>query len=682
MNRLLAALYPAAFVAGLAAIAWAAFSALQQHRLALAMIGLIAAFFLLAAWELRRFRQHSQLLAGALDRLAPAATGDWLQALPAALRELVQRRLEGERASLPGLSLAPALTGLLVLLGMLGTFLGLVVTLGGTAAALRAGTELAALQAALTAPVQGLGLAFGCSVAGVAASAMLGLMLALARRERSAAVQRLEQALATLLRPHTAADRPRQRQQQARAEALPALVAQMQALATALSAQQAGFHAETRAVYTALAASVEASLRSSLLDSARQAGATIQPLVESTMAGIAREAGALHERVAGTVAAQLQQLALRLDDSVARQAAAGETLAQDLHQTLAATRQAFGDGARELQQQLGGQAAAQLQALASRFEAGAAQLGSDWQAALGAQARAAAEQAEAARQAQQAQADGFAQQTTALLAQWAEQQSRQQAAAAALDNERLAQWRDGLAASAATLQQGWAQASAASLGEQQRLAEAMAQTARELIAQAEAQSRGTLAEVGALLQAAAETPRAAAEMVQALREQLSRSLAQDQAMLTERGELMQGLQALLTSARQAAGEQREAIAALQLAAAQQIDAVSRRYAEQTEGSQAAIAEAVLQLSASAAEMGSLGEGFAAAVERFHGGSEHLVAHLAQLETALASSSARSDEQLGYYVAQARELIDLCLMAQKQALDALQRAPQAAELAHG
>jgi hypothetical protein len=34
---------------------------------------------------------------------------------------------------------------------------------------------------------------------------------------------------------------------------------------------------------------------------------------------------------------------------------------------------------------------------------------------------------------------------------------------------------------------------------------------------------------------------------------------------------------------------------------------------------------------------------------------------------------RSDEQLAYYVAQAREVIDLCLGSQKQVLDALQGA---------
>ncbi|MFO1251757.1 MAG: hypothetical protein U1E77_11635 [Inhella sp.] len=41
----------------------------------------------------------------------------------------------------------------------------------------------------------------------------------------------------------------------------------------------------------------------------------------------------------------------------------------------------------------------------------------------------------------------------------------------------------------------------------------------------------------------------------------------------------------------------------------------------------------MQLAASAAEMGSLGEGFGAAVAQFHSGSERLVGHLERLDEA-------------------------------------------------
>jgi hypothetical protein len=52
-------------------------------------------------------------------------------------------------------------------------------------------------------------------------------------------------------------------------------------------------------------------------------------------------------------------------------------------------------------------------------------------------------------------------------------------------------------------------------------------------------------------------------------------------------------------------------------------------------------------------------------------NDKLVAHLQRIETALDKSLARSDEQLAYYVAQAREVVDLSVMSQKQIVEDLQ-----------
>ena len=48
--------------------------------------------------------------------------------------------------------------------------------------------------------------------------------------------------------------------------------------------------------------------------------------------------------------------------------------------------------------------------------------------------------------------------------------------------------------------------------------------------------------------------------------------------------------------------------------------------------------------------------------------------LGRIEAALAQSMSRSDEQLAYYVAQAREIIDLSIMSQRQVVEDLQRLP--------
>jgi hypothetical protein len=109
-------------------------------------------------------------------------------------------RIEGERSGLPGPALTPYLVGLLVMLGMLGTFLGMVATLNGAVFALEGTGNIQAVRAAFSEPMKGLGLAFGTSVAGVATSAMLGLMSAFGRREREQAAQELETRIANELR--------------------------------------------------------------------------------------------------------------------------------------------------------------------------------------------------------------------------------------------------------------------------------------------------------------------------------------------------------------------------------------------------------------------------------------------------------------------------------------------------
>mgnify|MGYP000025128755 CR=1 FL=1 len=55
---------------------------------------------------------------------------------------------------------------------------------------------------------------------------------------------------------------------------------------------------------------------------------------------------------------------------------------------------------------------------------------------------------------------------------------------------------------------------------------------------------------------------------------------------------------------------------------------------------------------------SLGEAFGLAVELFSESSDKLMETLQRIEGSLEKSVARSDEQLAYYVAQAREVIDL------------------------
>ena len=75
-------------------------------------------------------------------------------------------------------------------------------------------------------------------------------------------------------------------------------------------------------------------------------------------------------------------------------------------------------------------------------------------------------------------------------------------------------------------------------------------------------------------------------------------------------------------------------------------------------------------------MSGLSEAFGYAVELFSESNDKLIENLNRVETALDKSSNRSDEQLAYYVAQAREIIDLSMMSQKEIIEELRNKAEA------
>ena len=629
MNRTLGAV---AFATGLIAVAWVAWGYLGVNALALTMTLLIAAFYLMGALELRRFHQATASLARALAALPEPLPelGGWLAQLSPSLRNPVRLRIEGERVGLPGPTLTPYLVGLLVLLGMLGTFLGMVVTLNGAVMALESTTDLATIRGALAAPVKGLGLAFGTSVAGVAASAMLGLVSALCRRERLQASQQLDSAIATGLRVFSRAHQREQSFQalQLQARVMPEMADQLQSMmlqmaqhSQSLSAQliagQDSFHRNASAAYAALAASVEQTLKDSLSASARAAGASIAPLVEATMAGIARETSLLHERVAGAVQHQL-------------------------------------DG------------------VSARFASTVDMVSEHWRDALSQHQRGSEALTAELRSSQTVLAQTFAQQSAALLHSVDQAHGGLQAALAAQDEQRLAAWTQSLQTMAASLQREWQLAGASSLSQQQQICSTLQQTAHDMHQQAQAQAIQTISEIAALMQTAAQAPQAAAEMIALVRQKLADSNVRDNELLDERSQIMATLNALLATVNQAATEQRGAIDALVASSAALLQQVGTQFSAKVDTQAEQLGAAAAQITGSAVEVASLGEAFGFAVQLFSESNQSLVANLQRIEASLDKSTARSDEQLAYYVAQAREIIDLSILSQKQIVDDLRQ----------
>jgi len=789
--------FPAVFIAGLAAIVWVAAGYLGAHVLALAVVALIGAGYLLGGIELLRYRRATATLQGAVAAAAsapPAQLGEWLGRLHPSLRNAARLRIEGERAALPAPALAPYLVGLLVLLGMLGTLLGMTVTLRGTGLALESASDLQSIRAAIAAPVAGLGFAFGTSIAGVAASAMLGLLAALCRRERAQAVQELDAAIAGALRPHT---RARQRErafelQQRQTEAMPALVEQLQAAMAALERhsqaaharqieQQNAFHERTEAAYARLAESVERSLKDSIGEGARAAGAALQPAVDATMAAVARDSAALHARVgeavqqqldglsagfaaaataaagswtaaladhrsgneallrdlrgaldgfAGTfergAAGLLEQVSARMDGSAERSAQAWDqalSRQSDAHEASAERNRAALDSASaaferhaaalvkvvegshaDLQSALESRDRERLSAWTDAFGAMTAALGERWEQS---EARSAERQqdicetlartsqdmsghaeaqardtiaeisrlVDAASEAPKAAAGvvaGFQAHAAELVRIVQESQAQLQSALDSRERERLEAWTGAFGAMTAELGQRWQQAGDSAASRQQDVCDTLARTAQEVSERTQAQARDTIAEISRLVDAASEAPKAAAEVVAELRQKLSDSMVRDTAMLEERNRLLATLETLLDAVNHASGEQRAAVDALVASSADLLERAGARLSERIETDTGKLDSAAAQLSAGAADVAGLGEAFAAVVQQFGETHERLAERLHGVEAALDKSLARSDEQLAYYVAQAREVVDLSVLSQKQIIEELQR----------
>ncbi|CAN7746649.1 DUF802 domain-containing protein [Caballeronia sp. LjRoot34] len=762
------------FLVGLAAVCWIGAGYVGSNALALAVTVLVGACYLAGALELQRYSQATSTLARALADLSkpPPSLAAWLDRLHPSLRNAVRLRIEGERVALPGPALAPYLVGLLVLLGMLGTLLGMVATLRGTGMALESATDLQAIRDSLAAPVKGLGFAFGTSIAGVATSAMLGLLSALCRRERIEAGQMLDVKIATTLRIYS---QTHQREEtfkllQRQAEGMPELVDRLQMMIAAIEQQnlavsaqqiasQEAFHGKAEATYARLASSVERSLKESVADSTRAAGAALQPVMEATMAGLARETASLHATVTQAVQRQLdglssgfeastttvasiwnqaleghrrssealvQQLGTSLDrftgtfeqrsagllegvaarldatagsvsaawnEALARQERAGETLANHNQQALTEAAATFEQHSASLLRTVG-QSQADLQGeLVSRDEqrlavwtetlgSMAAMLSREWEQAGTRTATRQQEMCDTLAQTARdisAQTQAHASNTIAEIDRLVQAASEAPKAAANLqaelasrDQQRLAAWTETLASMAATLSREWEQAGTRTATRQQEICDTLERTAHDISARTQAHASDTIAEISRLVQAASEAPKAAAEVVAELRQKLSDSMVRDTAMLDERTRLLATLETLLDAVNHASTEQRAAVDALVATSAGLLERVGTQFADKVEAETGKLGAVAAQVTGSAVEVASLGEAFGMAVQLFGDSNEKLVTHLQRIEVALDKSLARSDEQLAYYVAQAREVIDLSMMSQKQIVEDLQQ----------
>jgi hypothetical protein len=701
-----------AFALGALAVVWVAAAVATSHLLVLGMAAVIGAVYVFGAMELRQYRAATAALNQALADIPHDLQNlsDWLITLPAGLQNPIRQRVEGERIGLPGPALTPYLVGLLVMLGMLGTFLGMVVTLNGAVFALEGSTNIAGIRSAFSEPIKGLGLAFGTSVAGVATSAMLGLMSSLVRRERAQATQVLDTLTVTTLRGFSLVH---QRQEtfkalQLQSQALPQVVQQLQTLMVQMAqtsqqmnerlmANQESFQAQVHTAYTGLAQSVDQSLQTSLSQSMQLASDSIRPVVQATMAQLSEQAQSMNERLLLNTQQQLGELHTQLAATTAavahtsaetlkRHEQASTHMTERVGQTLESFSQNFELSAKSLVDQV---SAAQTQQLTQQSSADQQRLQA-WQASLTQMASELHSQWQDSGKQTLAQqqaicdtlsrtAQDITSHTQTQATQTLAEITRLMASSEALMRERIAseaQW----AASHQERAQALTEVLRHELSALRDAEDARGQTAVARLAELQTTVTTHLTTLGTaledpitrLIETASEAPKAAAEVIGQLRQEISVSVARDNALLEERTRILGTLSTLLDAINHASTEQRGVIDAMVTASQASLQQTSGQFHEQVAAETSKLGDIAAQVTASAVDVASLGETFGFAVRNFSETNEKLMANLQRIEQAIEKSMTRSDEQLAYYVAQAREMIDLSIGSQKDVLEALQQ----------
>ncbi|KAG0774417.1 hypothetical protein G6F22_014075 [Rhizopus arrhizus] len=327
-------------------------------------------------------------------------------------------------------------------------------------------------------------------------------------------------------------------------------------------ASQDVFQGKAEAAYARLASVMEQSMKEGVAESARSAGVALQPVVQATMASLSRETASLQDTVTQAVQQQLASLTSGFQASTANvadiwnQALAGqqrasEALAQDLRASLDRFAETFEQRSSAL-----------LDGVSTRLEASSGNLSDAWTSALSRQERVSEKLAGDNLQALTAAAASFEQHSASLLRTLNQSHSLLQSELASRDQQRLAAWTETLGAMGATLRQEWQQSGAQAADRQQAISDALAQTVRDINAQAATQA-GLLEGVSARMEAAANSVSDRWDAALSRQEQVGEKLATDnqQALTTAAAAFEQHAASLLRTLDQSHTDLQAALAA-------------------------------------------------------------------------------------------------------------------------
>lgn len=687
----------AAFVLGAVIVLWMGSSFMGSNVLAFIVTGVIGIVYVIGFMELMRFQQDTRTLDYALTK-ADGKVGileEWLALLSPALHSSVRLRIKGEHVPLPAPMMTPYLVGLLVMLGLLGTFAGMVDTLKGAVSALEGTNELEAIRAGLTAPIKGLSLAFGTSVAGVSASAMLGFISTLSRRQRQLASQLLDGKMMDAFQDYSLAYNREQtfKAMQAQAQSLPEVAQTLSLVAERLEHfsrdvsqqlmdNQTQFHDEMSRNYHTLAASVDVSLKQSVDDSSRLLGenlkrsvSDLQPMITTMVTTVSSDMAGTHSRLTETLTQQMRELSQQVTATTQDMAQTWQQGVGDYQATSQAMVERVANTAEALTQQMDTSA----NTLLTRFS----QVGDQW-----------LEQQQRQDEQRLTQWHTAFEHTTAGVQQTIQQwtKTHQESAQSILENigallassEQLIEQRIDNEGQWLDRHDTQIQALAVQISEQlTALRDEETRRGDTAVAQLDALSQSAaehLQRLGAgleapmirLIETASETPRAAAEVISQLRVEIANTVERDNQLLSERQRIFEQLTSVANALQQSSATQSDTLQALANQSAETLTQIGEQFSQRVDSEATRLADAADHFTGSAVELASVSDAFTAAVEQFSQSSRDVSETLTAIEGALENSTQRSDEQMAYYVAQAREIIDHTILSQQEMIEQLRQ----------
>lgn len=730
---------------GLLVITWSASSFVGTNPLALGVTLMIAALFLTGYFELVRYQANTATLRQVITntKSSDQTLSAWLGQIPDALKNAVQHRIEGAYRPLPQPTLTPYLTGLLVMLGLLGTFIGMVATLEGAVTALEGNTELEAIRNGLAAPMKGLGMAFGTSVAGVCGSACLGLISTLSRRDRSRASQLLDECAETYFQEHSL-DHDRRETYAAlkqQAQLLPDVATQLTKLSQQLTENTAALHdgllqnqdnflKQSSDRLEQLTEKVERSVSQTLPQAAQQALDNTIPLFERMSQKMGNDWAATHEQLSEALRQQLDalqqsssrsindlqeqfqqplnkwvELAERNNQSL--QAVCTE-LGQvrqhhdTLHQQLSDRHQQLQDDMVESQKRLLDDSQSRLQHIDRAIENSVNSM-TQMESAFGDHMQAVQQQLgqlETTLQEQLLQRQASFLDTTAQQYNHLAEQVSQSLQTALADGNRLVlegiqpsltslieqfnqllsstqtQFSDHLQHLVNQLNDTLAKQLSDLRDDESQRASALREQLQHLHLQAVEQLQhlgdGLQQPLQTILNSAQENTSAIAQLMTTLQSECARLSEKDDHLLEERETLLTSMAATQRALNEQAREQHQVLMTTIETATEGLTTVAERFTEHVASDMAQLKDSMDQFSTSSVELSSLSDSFHVAVGEFSTANSGLQQCLQNVEAALNQAGERNNEQLAYYVAQAREIIDHNLHSQQEIINQLRQ----------